>query len=359
MENLDNKASQTPMFHHPLEKGDVVQLCAGMPEIGTREFLPEEQDYIDDLRREFLRGSLMRGALALFILGAAAYLLYTLFNRADSVLWYDILVGALAIAGLGFGLFSLIQPVDFLLRGWVLRRAGASGYVRVFKGTLNPSDFTDKSRRWLEKTGLLDEDSEAFNTIELYANHNIVHSINDEMPDEWLAVILTRAAAVPAEPLVLDVPTDWFPEAAEGAMQRRRQTLTEHEEILAYAQMGRKRLNLIPFVWGVPMFLALVFLMYTLLQLDPALVAWVSGAIAGAITIYNLLHTRRKINALLEDAEYGWVIIFTPEKLLEPGEDDRLEGNAPTEFLPASETLWSFGGKPAAWRYGATSRPRP
>jgi hypothetical protein len=359
MDEPDNNPSRTPLFYHPLEKGEVVLLCAGMPQVATRDLLPEEQETIRVFQREFLRRSLTRGTIALLILAGAAYLTFILFNQTDTTLWYDLLVGTFAIAGLAFGLFSLLQPVDFLLRRWVLRRAADAGYVRVFEGTLNPTDFTDKSRRWLEKTGLLDEDSEAFNTIELYAEHNIVHRINDVEPDEWIAVILTRAAAVPEDPLILDVPTDWFPEAAEGFMQRRRQTMTEHDEILTYAKMGRKRMNLIPLLWGVPMFLGIVFLMHKLLQLDAALVAWVSGAIAAAITIYNLIRTQRKIKALLEDAEYGWVIIFTPEKVLEPGEDDRLQGLVSTEFLPASETLWSFDGKPAAWRYGATFRPRP
>lgn len=358
MNELDNKPSRTPISHHALDKGDVVQLCAGMPQIATRELLPEEQEYIRMLRRAFLRQSLMRGTAALLILGAAAYLVFALFDRMDSVLWYDLVVGILGVGGLAFGLFILIQCVDLLLRRWVLRRAGDAAYVRVFEGTLNPGDFTDKSRRWLEKTGLLYEDPEAFNTVELYADNNIVHQINDELPEEWVAVLLTRAAAVPEEPLVLDVPTDWFPEAAEGSMQRRRQTLTEHDEILNYAKVGRKRLNLIPLLWGAPLFLALIFLMHKLLQLDAALVAWGSGAIAAAITMYNFIRTRRKISALLEDAEYGWVIIFTPDELFESAGSEPWEG-APTEFLPASETLWSFAGRPAAWRYGATFRSSP
>ncbi len=359
MHEPDNETAWTPTFRHPLDRGEVVQLCAGLPLAATRDLSPEEHDQLRWLERVFLAKSLVRGVLALVIAGGVAGLTLFLFNWRDEGLLYDILVGAFAVGGLIFGLFVMFHPVDLLIRRWMLMRARAAGYVRVFEGTINTEDFTDKTRRWLESTGLLHDSPETPNTVELFADHNVVHRINGEDPEEWLSAILTRAAAVPDDPLILDVPADWFPDAAEGCMQRRRQTATEHQEILAYANIGRRRLSQIPLLWGVPVFLALVFLMHKLLQLDATLVAWASGAIAAAITAYNLVHTRRKIKALLEDAEFGWIIIFTPSKTGEDSSDTKLwERGAPTEFLPASETLWSFAGRPAAWRYGATFRPR-
>ena len=358
MHEPDNETAHRPTYRHPLEKGEVVQLCAGMPQVATRDLESEEFELLHTLQRVFLLKFSSRALLAVLLLGGTAVGAAFLLVWAPRGIWYDALAVGVIVSGLLLFLLALIQPLDLLLRRYVLKQAIEAGYVRVFEGTLNPDDFTDKSRKWLEKTGLLNHEDGEPNVLELYADHNVVYQVNGAQPDAWISVMLTRAAAVPEDPLILDVPTDWFPEAAEGCMQRRRQTATEHEEILAYANVGRKRMSYIPLLWGAPIFLALVFLMHKLLQLDAALVAWASGAIAGALTIYNVIHTRRKVNALTEDAEFGWIIIFTPDKLFEPGEDDHFQGIAPTEFLPASETLWSFGGKPAAWRYGASFKPR-
>ncbi len=358
MDESGHKEPWNPAYRHPLEKGEVMQLCAGMPQVATRDLGAAEHDSLRALKRAFLRKAVRRGVVGFLVLGGVAYLTFILFQWKEGGLWSDLFAGALGVGGVIWGLFTLIQTVDLLIRRWILRRACDAGYVRVFEGTLNAGDFTDKTRRWLEKTGLVHDDAGVPNTIELYADHNVVHQINGEEPEDWVSVILTHAAAVPEDPLILDVPADWFPDAAEGCMQRRRQTATEHEEILTYADVGRRRLSQIPLLWGVPVFLALVFLMHKLLELDAALVAWVSGAIAAAITIYNVVHTRRKVNALLEDAEFGWIIILTPQRDSEDGHKESWEHGPATEFLPASETLWSFAGRPAAWRYGATFRPR-
>ena len=358
MSQPDNDQASNPMHQHPLERGAVIQLCAGMPQVATRELSGEEHDDLLLLEAAFLRRSLVHAAVTLALLGIVSAAAFALFQWMDASAWYGLVLPVVSIILLLAGLTALFLPLDLLVRRSVLHRARRAGYVRVFEGTVNTEDFTDKTRRWLEKTGLLHDDADAPNTIELYAKHNVVHRINGEEPEEWLSVILTKAAAVPEDPLVLDVPGDWFPDAADGAMQRRRLTATEHAEILVYAEAGRKRLNLIPLMWGVPVFVALVFLMNKLLQLDTALGSWASAAIAAAITGYNVVHTRRKVRALLEDAEFGWIIILRPGMLPESAGKGLRDSGATTEFLPASETLWSFAGRPAAWRYGAALLPR-
>ena len=117
------------------------------------------------------------------------------------------------------GLTALFLPLDLLVRRSVLHRARRAGYVRVFEGTVNTEDFTDKTRRWLEKTGLLHDDADAPNTIELYAKHNVVHRINGEEPEDWLSVILTSGGRA-EDPLVLMFPATGFGRA-DGPQRRR------------------------------------------------------------------------------------------------------------------------------------------
>ncbi len=358
MTQPDNDQASTPMYQHPLERGAVVQLCAGMPEVATRELSEEEHDDLLLLEAALLRRSLVQAATTLALLGIAGAAALALFHWMEASAWHGVVAPVVSSFLLVTGLIALFLPLDLLVRRSVLRRARGAGYVRVFEGTVNAEDFTDKTRHWLEKTGLMRDSVDAANVVELYAGHNVVHRINGEEPEEWLSVILTKAAAVPEDPLVLDVPGDWFPDAADGAMQRRRLTETEQAEILVYAEAGRKRLNLIPLMWGLPVFVALVFLMNKLLQLDTALGSWASAAIAAAVTGYNVVHTWRKVRALSEDAEFGWIIILSPGMFPESAGKVLRDSGATTEFLPASETLWSFAGRPAAWRYGAALLPR-
>ena len=295
MSQPDNDQASNPMHQHPLERGAVIQLCAGMPQVATRELSGEEHDDLLLLEAAFLRRSLVHAAVTLALLGIVSAAAFALFQWMDASAWYGLVAPVVSIILLLAGLTALFRPLDLLVRRSVLHRARRAGYVRVFEGTVNTEDFTDKTRRWLEKTGLLHDDADAPNTIELYAKHNVVHRINGEEPEEWLSVILTKAAAVPGRP------------AGPGCSRRLVSGRSRRGHAAAASDSdgtrgdsgvcggGPQTAEPDPDV-GVPVFVALVFLMNKLLQLDTAL-GPASAAIAAAITGYNVVHTRRKVRA--------------------------------------------------------------
>jgi hypothetical protein len=356
MDDMNEHGNDNPAGARALAPGRVEQLCAGMPQTGERQLDFDEFDFLCDLSIAHLRKALTRGAAAIAALGAMIALLVYLLPNPGYGLWYDALLVFLVIATALVAVVAFMQPLDHFLRHRVMKRAADAACVRVFEGSLNPDDFTDRSRRWLENSGLIDETPGHVNTVELYASDNVVHTINGDEPDAWISVALTHAAAVPEDPMVLDVPVDWFPDEAGGLMQRRHQTQQEHQEILRYAQLGRQRLNQVPLIWGIPLFLATVFVMHALLEFGPAATTWVAAGIAAAVIVFHIVRMRRKIRALQEDADYGWVIRFTPPQ--EDAENGKAPASNPviTEFLPASETLWSFAERPAAWRYAGTPK---
>lgn len=358
MDRYDNDLPQPENFSHTLEEGEVVQLCAGMPQSGTREFDPEEIEELMADRVLLLHMVFARFTMALFCLVLSGCAFAFLRVSADISLWLKVLVGVPAIVALLWGLVALFRTLELLLRRRVLRRAVEAGYVRIFEGAVNPDDYTDKSLRWLLPTGLLYEDGEQPNRVELYPKDNVVHSLNDCEPDGWYPLILTCAAAVPEDALVLDVPNEWFPEAAEGRMQRRRQTAAEQHEILSYAAEGRRRLRIILPLWVISTFLAVVFLMGRLLQLDLVLSAVVAGVLAATVALQQGITIWRKTRALATDAEFGWIMILTPDPSEESSDDEYRDSDVAMEFLPVSETVWSLAGRPAGWRYAAQLQPR-
>ena len=362
MDRYDDDLPEPENFSHALDEGEVVQLCAGMPQTGTRELSPEEKADLSADRVYLLQMGLARFATALFCLVLSGCAFGYLHFSTDRPFWLTVLTGVVATAALLCGLVALFRTVELLLRRWVLSRAVEAGYVRVFEGTVNPEDYTDKSLEWLAPTDLLYPDPDDPNRIELYPKHNVVYSINYCEPDGWYAVVLTCAAAVPGNPLVLDVPAEWSPGLPDldlGILQRRRQTQTEQSEILNYAREGQRRLYIVPALFGVAVFLAVVILLARLVQLDLVVSAAVAGGIGALVAVHRGMLFWKRFRDLTADAEFGWIMIFTPDDSQDQSDsdDEFWQDAVAMEFLPVSETVWSLAGRPAGWRYAAQLQP--
>jgi len=329
-------------------------LCAGLPLVDTR--VMDSHD-LKILRRWRIR--LLLRAFKWLILAPCTIAAPVLVGLAGDGLGLNpeglVFVSCLTVSMLFFLVgaeWAVLSACDSLTRSKQVKRSAQCCRVRCFRGTVRWCDDTDASIRILLHHGLLTRDSQEPVALELFTDRDTVYSVNGEAAMKWVDISVTRAAARPAEPVELAVPSRWYEPTHGVALERRRLTPGEIEEVRGYGRFTKRR---------IASALGAVFAIVLIGNvLEEALVPMMglprfSGALMGVciVTIpltFRFLKSRRIAKLYQMDAEHGWAIIVSPESCQATLTDDETSGAKRIEFLPATRVLWTIDDRPAGWR---------
>lgn len=246
---------------------------------------------------------------------------------------------------------SILKAKDCFHYAAVLSRTLRVGSVRRFVGAFDYKFWNEETldRLWMKLLNkkLIEPGVTDALEIEVYPQDEYIYGLNQNCLSSFFAVHLTQASAVPTAAARFRAPAEFQLETEESIVERRRLTAEEQKELQRYARQTRRRSLIYSpiclwFVASVSWKITVTFLSWNeskLLTLSLLLIA--------AIALF--LQTRKRVNAFIQDAENGWVLIVE-YPAMDESETNIGHQPATVEFLIHAGYEWTIDGKPASWR---------
>jgi hypothetical protein len=264
----------------------------------------------------------------------------------EAALFFALVVLFLLAILLGLPL-AILTMRDTYWHGRMLKRALGDGVVSRFEGQINWHDWTDPAVARLVKAKALSHGEEAPCTLELFSRLSYVYAFNGAPVSRLIPLEPVRAAERPERPIELAVPASWYDQAPPEALERRRQSAAETDELVSYARQFRDTPAIVRYL-GIHLTVVMLICVFNWSSYPTV---GMRGVIPSAVIVVlylthmarQLLRERRLSMLYWADAQLGWVLIAPSDEVDE-------SGSGLTEFLPVSGLVWTIAGRPAGWR---------
>lgn len=347
-----------PLFLLNHDDNPMERICLGFQLHSERKLTPRDTSILQQQAHTWLSHGLwsVMGAVPLIALLPISTIIL------PSETWHHI-----SFNNLWFGVFLLCSFLwtASILRGFrcfqryrLLRKALKRGLIVEYRGTLKQLAALDWGHYKLARYGMLYDNPEQVQIIELLPQHNILFRCNEVIPTKWMRLHVAEVASQPKSTYRVPLSTV-IPSAQTEAphLERRHLQPDERQELELHIKSMLRPIGFVSLLLLLLM-LALGSQVWMLLT-QPKMTflffcfaiffTWASFKLGKRIWLAS-----RELRNMRHDLKEGWVICIPNEAKpkVEMGTflQDSSSEEGLVEVLPFSTTVWSVEGERADWR---------